>query len=49
MLVLKMNFLKMFYNSSVGIFDIKLMKSKKKFKWVKKVLKFGVKEEEIFF
>ena len=44
----KTNFLKMLHNSSVGIFDIKSMKSKKESKWVKKVLKSGVKEEEIF-
>lgn len=44
----KTNFLKMLHNSSVGIFDIKSMKSKKDSKWVKEVLKSGVKEEEIF-
>lgn len=38
----------MFYNSSVGIFDIELMQSKKLFKWVEEVLKLGRKEEELF-
>ena len=44
----KTNFLKMLHNSSVGIFDIELMQNKKSSKWVKEVLKSGVKKEEIF-
>lgn len=42
------NFLKMLQNSSVGIFDIETMQTKKSSKWVEKALKSGAKEEDIF-
>lgn len=44
----KTSFLQMLHNSSVGIFDIELMQSKKSSKWVEEVLKSGRKEEELF-
>lgn len=44
----KTNFLHMLHNSSVGIFDIELMRNKKSSKWVEEVLKSGTKEEELF-